>query len=565
MNTRIRRWSRRTAVAASVLVAVGLTTPAESVTPGAFGSAVALSGSGIPYWFPTAATLVDGSTAVAWSDAGLAAVNVRLRKSGSSTFGSTLTHFLSGPGTLLTTSPGDAPPITVVADGPANFLLGWTTCEGTCHVVVATIGSNAASLPLQYPVSGSDVAISPARFATSPDGSAAAVWYISGSSGIKIRMSHRVGVAGAWSAPVTVGSSSVPLLAQVAMDSSNSITVAWVSTTGSEFETLVRSLVGSTWSYTIIAGTWPSSAYDGLTSPTSLASGGASTILATVDSTGGSSLYSGVAEATAIRILQRAASSAPWTTVSTTFAGPGRYAAVPQLAMNSAGGAVLRYEDYSDGLFGPGQPTLVTTRVTQRTSTAGAWSSPITIDAVAVDSIGYFEYPQLTPALAADGQYLTAHVVPVSNGASGTMAGIGLQLRSTWSAGYVVGPIVSTLSGPHHAVSLIDPAGRAAVAYLDSTAKVSVQSSALPKPFVRSAAKVAAAPHKGVNVTCSSAWTDAASVAYRWLRNGGLIAGPVAATYKPVAADVGKKLSCRVTGKNLTGSTVSTSAGRTVT
>ena len=100
------------------------------------------------------------------------------------------------------------------------------------------------------------------RFATTSDGSAAAVWRINSSGGYDLRSSQRVGVSGAWSTPQTVGTTSFPYGEQIAIDSSRSTTVVWTgSPSGSDFEFRVRSRVGGTWGLTLIAGQMPTAAW----------------------------------------------------------------------------------------------------------------------------------------------------------------------------------------------------------------------------------------------------------------------------------------------------------------
>uniref|UniRef100_UPI002812802A lamin tail domain-containing protein n=1 Tax=Microbacterium sp. TaxID=51671 RepID=UPI002812802A len=59
-------------------------------------------------------------------------------------------------------------------------------------------------------------------------------------------------------------------------------------------------------------------------------------------------------------------------------------------------------------------------------------------------------------------------------------------------------------------------------------------------------------------------WTEGATLSYQWLRDGAAIAGATSASYTPVAADAGRKLSVRVTGA-LTGWESATATSSSVT
>jgi len=90
--------------------------------------------------------------------------------------------------------------------------------------------------------------------------------------------------------------------------------------------------------------------------------------------------------------------------------------------------------------------------------------------------------------------------------------------------------------------SVTDAAGNTATA----TRTVTV----VAATFVTSAPTVAGTARVGSSVAATvKAWTPAATtVTYQWLRGGSPIAGATKATYRPVAADAGKKLSVRVSG-----------------
>jgi hypothetical protein len=82
------------------------------------------------------------------------------------------------------------------------------------------------------------------------------------------------------------------------------------------------------------------------------------------------------------------------------------------------------------------------------------------------------------------------------------------------------------------------------------------------KPASSPAPTITGSTSVGSVLTCSQgSWTgNAASFAYKWLRNGSAIAGQTASTYTVQSADVGTAISCEVTATNAAGSTGATSS-----
>lgn len=75
------------------------------------------------------------------------------------------------------------------------------------------------------------------------------------------------------------------------------------------------------------------------------------------------------------------------------------------------------------------------------------------------------------------------------------------------------------------------------------------------KPAITGTAKV------GVELTCSNGtWTGSPTFKYQWKAGGTNIAGATTNKYTPVAGDVGKTLTCTVTGTNAGGTLAATSA-----
>jgi len=59
----------------------------------------------------------------------------------------------------------------------------------------------------------------------------------------------------------------------------------------------------------------------------------------------------------------------------------------------------------------------------------------------------------------------------------------------------------------------------------------------------------------GNTLTCNAgSWTGSPTFAFQWLRDGVAITGASGQTYTLTAADVGRQISCRVTGANSGGS-----------
>ena len=81
-----------------------------------------------------------------------------------------------------------------------------------------------------------------------------------------------------------------------------------------------------------------------------------------------------------------------------------------------------------------------------------------------------------------------------------------------------------------------------------------------PKPTFTSAPKLTAPTRVGHADTCAFTESAATTTAIRWLVSGVVRKGATARTFTPVAADLGKPLSCSVTLTNSGGSVVATSA-----
>ncbi len=554
--------------AGALLVGLAVPPAQASPAPGVFAPALELA-TGVIQFGPAAAELTDGTVAVVWQPAG-DSFGVRIRRAGATSFGATMTKTLAAGHTLgISGSPTNSPVIKLLALTSTSFLLGWADCVGAaCSVQVSTLGASAASIPASVKVSGSDVATTfEPTFAVLPDGSAAAGWLVTSGGGYSLRVSQRTGVAGAWSAASTAGLTSLPFDYQVALDSTRSLSALWMSMPGVLYEFRVRSRIGSTWGLPVVASSFNPSVFTSLTGLASLTAGGSSTVLAVIESMSGTSNYADT-NPMAVRVLQRTSSSTNWTLTSQVLTGPGRYATSPALSMTVDGSAVLRFADFETGVVGTPTTYQISTFLVQRRGAAGSWTAPTMVDASSVlDPLSSYSMSRFRPMMLDDGTYVTPSLQPlVDPGPPETaVAGFGIQTRGSWTGLMSDGPVMGQTMSMGVAAALVNASGRTTVMYVGPTANLNVRTSTLPKPFVRSKATLSkSAPRKGQAVACTSAWSEAASLAYKWLRNGSIISGATSKTYTPKSADVGRALSCRVTGTNSKGSVASTSVARTV-
>ena len=85
-------------------------------------------------------------------------------------------------------------------------------------------------------------------------------------------------------------------------------------------------------------------------------------------------------------------------------------------------------------------------------------------------------------------------------------------------------------------------------------------------PSNTSPPSISGSPVDGQTLTCNlGTWTGAPSFTYGWLRDGVPIQGATGPTYTLTSGDVGKRVTCRVTGTNGAGNDQATSAPVTVT
>ncbi len=85
-------------------------------------------------------------------------------------------------------------------------------------------------------------------------------------------------------------------------------------------------------------------------------------------------------------------------------------------------------------------------------------------------------------------------------------------------------------------------------------------------PLATGVTTLAGQPVLGGTLTCvaSGFSGNGVAVSYEWLRDGQVIGGASSDSYRPVAADVGRDVSCRVIARNSAGNADSTSEGLTV-
>jgi hypothetical protein len=259
---------------------------------------------------------------------------------------------------------------------------------------------------------------------------------------------------------------------------------------------------------------------------------------------------------TRIRVRERPAASGAWATTATLgFAG--EWNGRPTVLAGATGSVVhfvrIRGAVGSDpGSAGYG----IDQRVAQRQG-SGAWSAARTASTLSADTSAIQSVLTSTAAVGPAGELLVS--APTVTAAAPYWTS-GFVRRSSWSGA------ASTTGGVGAATYLtaaIAASGRATVVGRLATGSDGVVAqSALPKPFVRQAARITAVPRVGVASACGVAFTDAASIARQWRVNG--VVRSTASKYTPTAVDRGKTLVCRVTATNPTGTTVSASPGRTV-
>lgn len=81
------------------------------------------------------------------------------------------------------------------------------------------------------------------------------------------------------------------------------------------------------------------------------------------------------------------------------------------------------------------------------------------------------------------------------------------------------------------------------------------------KPVATVAPAITGTAQVGQVLTCSNGtWTGSPTLTRQWQKGTANIAGATAATYTPVAGDVGSTIRCVVTARNVSGSTTSTTA-----
>ncbi|GGJ12660.1 Ig-like domain-containing protein [Streptomyces brasiliensis] len=169
-----------------------------------------------------------------------------------------------------------------------------------------------------------------------------------------------------------------------------------------------------------------------------------------------------------------------------------------------------------------------------------------------------------SPVVQGTAVKLTAAVSPAT--ATGTVRFLDgtTQLGSpvTVSGGTATLSTSSLAVGTHSLKASFTPAdpavyGPSVSAALSYTVKIK-------PPAVVSAAKVTGTVRAGSTVTCSVSFSGATSVSYAWLKDGKVISGQTAKTRTLGGAEYKHKIACRATGKNTTGSTVSTSPAVTV-
>jgi len=557
-------------LAAAVLGA----TPGQAAPAGALGAEMTLStlsttggtrGNQV-------ANFPDGTTVVAWTSGTGAKVFVRRRAPGANTWGPLRTYTVP----VGWTAEGDPldPGLFLFASGPSEFLLGWQESDGiNSRLEVSRLAAGAALIPTPVKVSGADTTVMSPGISVNSAGRAIATWRTSsGASPGSIRYSVRLTPTSAWSTPASLGTATLVPATNTggfnpigAVAENGSMCVVWAKSTGAFPATLTsRCRATTTFAGPVTMGLTQYA----LGSPTTLASltaaGNGFVVAASIPSTGTVNVpISSPGPPTKVRVYSKASASATWS-IQATYGQVGQALLVPHATGATDGSAVIDYLQI-DGSIGAAAsdlaPNYLTSRFLAQRIKTGSWIGPVVISAAAANVTGV-EYTLFAGpiALGPDG----AAIVPtmVQNGTTNGV--LAASLRGTWASAF--GTPTNWSDFAAFAADAISASSRATIVAIGiPSVIVTVRSTALRKPFLRSAAKLSAAPKHGVSLTCRVSWTDAAGTAtYAWLRNGAAIGGATAVTYKPGSADIGKKLSCRSKATNPAGSTTTTSTGLVV-
>lgn len=566
----------RTAAAAAVtviaLLGSAVVLPASAVAPGALGAKRAVSnGSSAPDGgvAPAVATLPSGATAIAWSSASGAALYLRVRASGSTTWGAMKEYVPSGGYGLY--SDIYQPVVNLFPLGSSNFLLVWKEQNGSNYRVQAARVAAASGSISPSVISGSDTDGETVSVSVNAAGRAVVAWRKSATQAARIAV--LANPTSSWSAPATLADSHV-YYPQVAVAKNGTFCVQWTEPlSGSTIKLWARCRTSTapptspaTW-VTGVPAAKPIVTSDivmGIAAWASIAASGNSFTSALSAAMPGTAPV--VAAPFASKIVMFSLPSAAGTWASLHLVGPDAQMLLqPVLGGSDDGRAVLTYKRLQGSVGSTSSSNAATfeTYVVDRSAT-GTWSQPVLVAAAAV-SLSSVTQLFITAAVAfGPNGSLVVGGIQSSTG----LAPIGITFASTVRAGWglPVSQSVSWALPGAFSAAAIAPSGRTTIAVIDigSPAGVVERTTAMPKPFLLSRAMLSKAPKKGVSVACSSAWTDAASRTFTWLRNGSVIGGATSSTYKPTGADRGNKLSCRVKAVNPTGSSISGSLERTV-
>lgn len=139
--------------------------------------------------------------------------------------------------------------------------------------------------------------------------------------------------------------------------------------------------------------------------------------------------------------------------------------------------------------------------------------------------------------------------------------------NGTWSPAYPLSDTADDLYWHSWgAVITVDPAGRQTVVWARHDLRdgeagaptLAVRSTPVPPVSLRSLAKITGTPRVAGTLTCSAGFVSASSIDYTWKR--GAVTLTRVRTYRPVVADLGKRLTCTATGSNTVSPPVTTSA-----
>lgn len=436
-------------------------------------------------------------------------------------------------------------------DASGNVVAVWNLDRGSGYVIQAE-ERPAASGVWGAPINLSQVggnAPGPPSLALNANGDAVVVW--TRSDGV-VQASLRS--SGVWQAPTNLSAAGALLDPDVAIDSSGDAVAVW------SWQGPSRTVVQA--SFHPAGGGW--------TAPTQVSGTPASPApraRAVIDGAGNAVVVWLGGPAPGVRAASRLRSSGAWSRPVAVSAA-GQAAAAPELSMNPAGNAVT--------VWTQGARTLASLRP----GASGTWFPPVDVSAAGVQTRGphvavddgsralaiwsrfgaaenVVEAAQLTasgPALSATVPTKDAARLPVSFSVVTAVWASPLVGHAAWRFGDGASASGASVRHTYSAIGRYT----VTVSQSDAAGGISTASATLKIIAVVMVTRpsLAGTPVIGATLTCRrGSWRGAPPLAYafRWLRNGAVIAGPTSQQYTLRAADAGKNVACRVTVTNALG------------